>query len=181
MVLLQSARQKQAEKALHRCYCCAHRPVCSGAVSSQSTENGGKTCTHMWALFRGRGLGTHCFQQMGVVGGGGGEMREGVCMCVEGGFWSMFFLCLSTSKLPLDLSSQDDRTHPCVCTFTLSLSYLSISSSLQSLSIPLPDKLSRCLFVFSLVTESIVTSLCFCIHLYRVQGWWPDNFNSMWN
>lgn len=103
--------------------------------------------------------------------GGGGEMREGVCMCVEGGFWSMFFLCLSTSKLPLDLSSQDDRTHPCVCTFTLSLSYLSISSSLQSLSIPLPDKLSRCLFVFSLVTESIVTSLCFCIHLYRVQGW----------
>lgn len=126
--------------------------------------------THV-SIVQREGPGYALFSTDGSRGGGGGEMREGVCMCVEGGFWSMFFLCLSTSKLPLDLSSQDDRTHPCVCTFTLSLSYLSISSSLQSLSIPLPDKLSRCLFVFSLVTESIVTSLCFCIHLYRVQGW----------
>lgn len=42
-VLLQPASQK----ALHRCDCCAHRPVPSAAASSQSSENRGKTCTHM--------------------------------------------------------------------------------------------------------------------------------------
>lgn len=77
----------------------------------------------------------------------GSDWEEGgVCMCVEGGFWSVFFLRLSTSKVPLDHSGHDDRTHPCVYTFTLSLSCLSINSSLHSLSsrsVPLPDNLTR--------------------------------------
>lgn len=99
--------------------------------------------THV-SIVQREGPGYALFSTDGSRGGGGVE--EGVCMCVEGGFWSVFFLRLSTSKRPLDHSGHDDRTHPCVYTFTLSLSCLSINSSLHSLSsrsVPLPDKLTR--------------------------------------
>lgn len=90
-----------------------------------------KTCTHMWVLCRGRALAPYCFQQMGVRGDEGGCMH--VCVCC----WSVFFLCLSTSELPLHPSSvsdfsQDDRTHPSVYTFTLSLSVYQLPLSLCS-------------------------------------------------
>lgn len=130
-------RHRQAVKVLHQ-RCCDDGPVRSGAVSSKRTEEKrARTCEHCseggpWVRI--------VFNRWES----GGE--EGVCMCVEGGFWSVFFLRLSTSKLPLDHSGHDDRTHPCVYTFTLSLSCLSINSSLHSLSsrsVPLPDKLTR--------------------------------------
>lgn len=103
-------------------------------------------------------------------------------VCVEG-FWSVFFLRLSPSKLPLDHSSHDDRTHPCVYMFTLSLSYLSINSSLHSFFWFCPFNwqaypLTFCYFFGSLIHCYIVHSFdptLLCTHLYMVQGRWHDN------
>lgn len=106
----------------------------------------------MWALFRGRGLGTHCFQQMEVVG-----VWERVCACVLRGASGVCFSSVcQQANFPLIWAAKMTR-HTRVCTFTLSLSYLSINSSIHSFSLPLPDKLIHCVVVVSLVTESIVT------------------------
>lgn len=122
-----------------------------------------KTCTHMWVFSKGReGLGLYCFQQMEVMGVG-----KGVCMsvCVLGACWSVFFLSLSTSELPL-LHLAGSRTsakmtehtpllfiHSLFTYLSLYLLSINLSAYLYAKNLPFFFSLSLCLLclqIFSL-------------------------------
>lgn len=115
-------------------------------VSATQQREQRKTCTHMWVFCKGRARGLYCFQQMGVTGVGKGVF---VSVCVGGACWSVFFLCLSTSELPLHLAgsrtSAKMRGHTPLFTHSLS-PYLSALIYYLYLSICLSDP-SFCHFI----------------------------------
>lgn len=104
----------------------------SQCYTAQRTEE--NVHTHVSVLQR-EGPGLYCFQQMGVTGVGKGVCVS-VCVCWRGGCWSVFFLCLSTSELPLHLAASRTSAKMTEHTplFTHSL-YLSICVYLLPLSI----------------------------------------------
>lgn len=122
-------------------------PLC---VTQQREQR--KTCAHMWVFCRGRALGLYCFQQMGVTGVG-----KGVCMSVLGACWSVFFLCLSTSELPLHLAAS--RTSAKMTDHTPLFTHsLSLSLGLSTASIYL--LIYHCRLYFSCFCHFLPISFC---------------------
>lgn len=110
----------------------------------------------MWTLFRGRGQGMHCFQQMGVV-----EKGEQGCVHVclrllSGASWGCFFsVCQLANSLLIWVAKMTG--HSAVFARLLSPYPIYPSTHLSSFFPLYLTSFTCCLFVFSLVTESIAT------------------------
>lgn len=133
----------------------------SQCYTAQRTEE--NVHTHVSVLQR-EGPGLYCFQQMGVTGVGKGVCVS-VCVCWRGGCWSVFFLCLSTSELPLHLAASRTSAkmteHTPLFTHSLCLSiYLRLSATsiyfppLPLYLLCLTNFLTRFVFLFFLSVET---------------------------